>query len=476
VPRQVQDTPKAALAAGERQSIAGLKALRADAKLKQILSGATMALASKVIGAGAGFVFNMLLARQMGANNYGLFSFVLSLVAILSIISALGLNIAAVGFITAYAIEERWAQLRGMVRWGTSRVYLLSIGVAGCLVLVATIPVFAIEEAERRCMSIGSGIVVCGAVAIAQAGMLRGLRRVVIAELAESGGFRSVFSLLAVLAALAWGKKVASAEQGLWIATLSAVIALLITTIILYRSLPQPARVSEATYRPREWVRMTLPFALMAAAGMIQVQVDIFMLRYFAPLRDIGIFSAATRISMLVGFGVASVSAVMSPVIAEMFTLGRRDELQRLIYQTSALTSVAAATVCIAGAVWGHSVLQFFGPEFVAGYHTLLILLFTQCLNALAGNTVFLMSMMGHQATAARAIVVAVVINIGLNVLLIPCFGMEGAAWSSLAATFLWRTIANLHLSKHAKIHASALVLVTDYLREKIFAVARSQV
>jgi O-antigen/teichoic acid export membrane protein len=91
----------------------------------------------------------------------------------------------------------------------------------------------------------------------------------------------------------------------------------------------------------------------MGAAFMIQAQIDIFMLRYFAPLSDVGIFSAASRISMLVGFGVGSMSAVMSPNIAEMFTLGRREELQKLLYQTSALASLSAALVCLAGIVWG---------------------------------------------------------------------------------------------------------------------------
>lgn len=344
-----------------------LKGLRADVKLKQVVAGATLTLASKVIGAGAGFSFNVILAREMGANAYGLFSFVLSLVAILSIISALGLNTAAAGFVAAYAVEKRWSLLRGVVSWGISRVYLLSLAIAGCLVLVALLPAFAIKETECRCLIIGSGIVVCGGIAIAQAGMLRGLRHVVIAELAESGGFRSVFSLLAVLTALAFGMHVADAESGLWIATLSALLALLVTTIALHRRLPEPARATAATYRPQEWIRMTVPFALMGAAFMIQAQIDIFMLRYFAPLSDVGIFSAASRISMLVGFGVGSMSAVMSPNIAEMFTLGRREELQKLLYQTSALASLSAALVCLAGIVWGHGVLRLFGPEFVAG-------------------------------------------------------------------------------------------------------------
>jgi O-antigen/teichoic acid export membrane protein len=445
-----------------------LSVLHIDARLKQVVSRATVTLFTKVIGAGAGFAFNVMLARQMGADEYGLFSFVLSLSAILSIVSALGLNTAAVAFIASYAVEKRWALLRGIVRWGLSRVYLLSFAVAGCLALVALLPAFGIDPAERRCLLIGSGIVVCGAVAIAQAGMLRGLRHVVVAELAESGGFRSLFSLIALLAALLLGRHVADAEQGLWIATLSAALALLVTSITLHRRLPAAARSSSPDYRPREWLRMALPLALITSAFMIQAQVDVFMVRCFTPLRDVGIFSAATRISMLVGFGVVSMSAVMSPIIAEMFTLGRHAELQKLIYQTSAVTSLAAAGVCLAGGIWGHAVLSLFGAEFVSGYPTLLILLFTQCLNALAGNAVFLMSMTGHQLVAVRAIAAAVVLNVVLNAVLIPRFGIEGAAWGSLAATVLWRSMVNMHLSEHAQINVSALVPVAGYVKRKV--------
>jgi O-antigen/teichoic acid export membrane protein len=444
-----------------------LTALRTDVRLKRVLAAAAATLASKVLAASAGFAFNVILARQLGADDYGLFSYVLTLMVMLSLISAFGLNTAAVRFVASYAVDERWALLRGLLRWSTSSVFLLSVAVAGCLVLIAVFPVFAIEEKERRCMLIGSGIVVFGAVATAQAGVLRGLKRFVVAELAESGGFRSLFSLLTVLIMLACGKNIANADQGIWIAALSTMLVLLLTTTILYHRLPEPARISERIYRPREWAKTSVPLALVAAVFMLQTQIDIFMLYHLATIQDVGIFSAASRISVLVAFGVVSMSAVMAPTIAEMFTLGRREELQKLIYQTSALTSLAAAAVCLAGAVWGRTVLQLFGMEFVGGHRTLLILLVGQCFNALAGNTVFLMSMTGYQAVALRIVIVAVLANIGLNSILIPHFGMEGAAWGSLIASLTWRTTMTSYLVKNTNIRSSCAMFIVDSLRGK---------
>jgi O-antigen/teichoic acid export membrane protein len=445
-----------------------LRTLRTDARLKHVLGDAAFILTSKVLAAGAGFAFNVLLARQLGADDYGLFSYVLSLVAVLSLISAFGLNTAAVRFVASYAVEERWALLRGLLRWSTSRVFLLGAVVAGCLMLIAVLPVFAIEEEERRCLLIGGGIVVFGAVVTAQAGVLRGLKHFIVAELAESGGFRSLFSLLAVLIALACDKNIADAGQGIWIAALSTMLVLVLTTITLHRCLPEPARISNRMYSSREWAKTSFPLVLVTAAFMLQTQVDIFMLHHLAPVQDVGIFSAASRISMLVGFGVVSMNAVMAPTIAEMFTLGRREELQKLIYQTSVLTSLAAAAVCLAGALWGRIVLQLFGTEFAGGHRTLLILLVGQCLNALAGNTVFLMSMTGYQAAALRIVIVAVLANIVLNSILIPRLGMEGAAWGSLVATLVWRTTMTSYLIKNTNIRSSAAMVIVDFLRKKV--------
>jgi O-antigen/teichoic acid export membrane protein len=76
----------------------------------------------------------------------------------------------------------------------------------------------------------------------------------------------------------------------------------------------------------------------------------------------------------------------------------------------------------------GKTILSLFGPEFVAGYPVMVVLSIGLLIRALAGPLQGLLVVTGRQNVAAFALAVTVVINITLNILLIPKYGLMGAA------------------------------------------------
>lgn len=88
----------------------------------------------------------------------------------------------------------------------------------------------------------------------------------------------------------------------------------------------------------------------------------------------------------------------------------------------------------------GPTLLELFGSEFSVGYDVVTILLVGQIVNALAGSVGFIMIMTKHQKEAAWIVSISAAINIALNYLLIPQFGLEGAA----VATALTMVVRNV--------------------------------
>lgn len=438
--------------------------LKVDPHGRHLLRGAIWTFGSKLVTAGAGFLLNILLARQMGIEEFGLFSYVLSLTLLLATLSCFGLNQAAIRFVAAYVIQEKWSLLRGFVHGSQLFAFVLSAIVATALGMYASS--VALPVNERRTLLIGSATVLISSMIIVQAGFLRGLKRVSFAELVENGGLRSLLALVLLAVLLASGRHFDAAPQGMVLILLSTGMALVGTIVVLGRTLPPQMSGCASVYHATEWLTTALPMFLIAGAVLAQSQVNILMLRHLASIEDVGIFAATARLAILVGFGLSAANAALAPAIAEMYAVGRLKDLQRIIYQTSLLTSAAALCLCVAGIVGGAFALDLFGPGFESGYPALLILLAAEGFNALAGSTGYLMTLTGLQRPASVIVIVTVIVNVALNAVLIPAYGMAGAATSTLVSTVGWNTAMLLFLYVKADIRSTPLLIVIDFLRK----------
>jgi O-antigen/teichoic acid export membrane protein len=103
------------------------------------------------------------------------------------------------------------------------------------------------------------------------------------------------------------------------------------------------------------------------------------------------------------------------------------------------LTAISAGLFFL---LLGRPALSFiFGPEFGAAYLPLLILCAGQLVNAATGCAILLLNMTGNERYPLLATMVAAFLNVMLNLLLIPPYGIHGAAIataSSTAALQLW--------------------------------------
>jgi O-antigen/teichoic acid export membrane protein len=82
----------------------------------------------------------------------------------------------------------------------------------------------------------------------------------------------------------------------------------------------------------------------------------------------------------------------------------------------------------------GKPMLVLFGPEFTSGYPLLFLLVFGVVARAAVGPCESLLTMSGNQNICAAVYAMTLAFNIGLNVVLIPHFGLWGAAMATAFA------------------------------------------
>jgi len=100
-----------------------------------------------------------------------------------------------------------------------------------------------------------------------------------------------------------------------------------------------------------------------------------------------------------------------------------------------------------------------FGPGYAGGHTTLAILALGQLVNAGMGSVGVLLNMTGHERDTLRGVAIAAVANVVLGLVLIPLFGLEGAATATAVTLIIWNLLLRQAVWRRIQIETLAFSL-----------------
>ncbi|PZO77655.1 MAG: multi antimicrobial extrusion protein MatE [Mesorhizobium amorphae] len=384
-----------------------------------------IAFAIRILSAVIGFVSQVLMARWMGTFDYGIFVLVWLVVVIAGSLSCLGFHTSVVRFVPEYRERNMLAELRGIV--ATSRVFVL---VASSVLTALGLLVFWLFRDRVAPFYVAPfmlGFLCLPMVALGDT--MQGLARSrswAIAALAPTFILRPVLILVVMAAAVGLGYP-PNAE----VAVISALIATYLTTIgqvvvisgwMSREMVPGPSRVLL-----RHWLVVSLPIFLSESFFFLLTNADVLMVGVYMQPDDVGVYFATVKTLALVHFVYFAVKAGAAQRYAQ-FTHGNPEGLAAFARETVSWTFWPSLLMSLAVLLAGEPLLALFGPEFVSGYWLLFPLLAGVIMRAAIGPAEALLTMSGHQNACAAVFAATLVFNIALSVVLIPHFGLWGAA------------------------------------------------
>ena len=166
------------------------------------------------------------------------------------------------------------------------------------------------------------------------------------------------------------------------------------------------------------------------------------MLGIFRPAEDVGVYRVAAQGAGLVAFGLQVANVVIAPQIASLYAQGNLERLQQLSTGCARAVLLFALPTALAFVVAGGSFAAWvFGPEFLRAHTPLALLAIGQLVNSAMGSVTFLLTMSGHERVAARFMLMTAVANVVMNLVLIPPFGMAGAAVATATTMSIWNIL-----------------------------------
>ncbi len=394
----------------------------ADADLKEVLRGSAIAFAVKILAAGSAFAMNVVIARQLGVDEAGLFFLAYTIVFIAAAVSRLGLDNTFVRFIAVHHASNEWGRIKGLYQTGLRWSLLASLCVATLLWLFADYlaaevfgkPAFA---DVMRIMALGIPLT---ALFTIHANALQGIKRI-----PQSMTVLSVAAPLAllILALFVWPQNSVVAG-GLFVGASGLALAL----GAYWWLQPTITRASALPVDRSEILASSLPLLAVVVLSQTVAWSSQIMLGAWASSTDIAVFSAAQRTAMLTSFVLVAVNSIAAPKFAAMYRAQQHDALRRTAVNATRLMVLFALAPLALLLALPHLILLLFGSEFTIGATALQILAIGQFINVATGSVGFLLSMTGHEKLLRNNVLIAAVTTLALGVTLIPPHGIIGAA------------------------------------------------
>lgn len=418
-------------------------ALAGDRLSGPIAQGAAATFTLKTFHTVLRIVISFGLARSLGPAGYGAYSFALACIGVLNVFAMFGFNSVLVRDVASYQARSQWPLLHGLLQRSRHLPAMFSVGLA----LAAAGVVWAMSGNMERSTVTTLWIAMLVLPFLTMAGItqsvMMGFHRVVLAQVPMALVQPLFFLiLLGVSAALLE----ASLDAAFVIALFGLSVMVALGAALKFAHGVKAGHLQKAMpeYATAAWLRSAARFAVISGLNVLGASLGVLMLGLMAGPEATGIFGLANAAAALVALPLMAVNAPLAPAVSAIFSDGNKAKLQQLATKAARSALLFSLPLAVVFALFGDGILSLFGSGFTAGYTALVILSAAQVVNAGAGSVGVLLQMTGNERDVGRGLALALAVNFIINLVLIPLWGVNGAAMgaaANLIATNVWFAI-----------------------------------
>lgn len=403
----------------------------------------------RAFGAFIQFCFQILVARQWGVENFGLFSTALTLTIVSSMVARWGVDQWVLRELPATTATGNPRSFVSVLTNGMVFVLGVSALVTLCLwaasASMASLFMGGDSEVAEGLFKIMTLSIIPFAVLNFFAESFRAVNRHLLATLLQTALVPFLSVLLLIGFSLADEKALTQVAEAYATACL---LAFVVGALFLGRVYRAHAGAGRFVWLLKDMAGEATSMAMVVLLSTWLAYADILILGYFHGPSEVGLYSAAQRIVLLLGFVLVSLNSLLGPRFALLIKQGKQAELFELYGRTVKLTIMAGAPIVVLLAAFSGWFLSWFGPTFVAAQYALLILLLGQLFNALTGPVGVLMMMGQHTATLRSYTFITALTHLPVALVLTPLFGAVGAAAATCTGVVMlnalcWRFVEN---------------------------------
>ena len=398
------------------------------------------------------FLLSLFLTNSFSAEIVGQYDFVRSFLMILSGASLLGTNQAIIYYSGILTSKKSFGSIKSIY---FKMNFLILVA---CAILYTPLLVIDKEiinqifnkQGAYELVSLSLQGLVFYSITMLNIDTIRALKHTLISE-----GFRNIFRYTPFFIFSIILYIIDSPEDLVLWFIYSFVVIFVISTAVVYfflfnKNFPKSAAHN---FSSTEILRASYPMALSAISYFLMQSTDVLFISAYDTFESVAYYSIAVKLATVTALALISVNIVIAPKIASIYNDKNFSQLKLILKKATRINVVISLPIIILLLFFSEYVLSTFGSNYILAKNALWILLIAQFFNSITGPSSLYLNMTGRQKKLNVILVISLFINVVLNIILVPDFGMLGAAISTTTSFVI------------SKILASALVFYLDNVK-----------
>lgn len=436
--------------------------------LQKIAKGSTVVFIGTIVSLLLGFLARVIMVRFSTQSEYGVYSLALTIVSIGTTVSTLGLEEGNTRYIAYLRGKNEKKGIHDTI-FSSIIIALIASILVVCLVFFASdylaMKIFKEPDISfvLKIMSISIPFTVLINIIVS---IFRGFDKTFV-KVYFNSILRPALYLLLLGITIILGH---SFVEMISVYVISLLITFLLLFIYFMKNTPIKLilRQAKINHNTKKILQFSIPLLTVSLLLTVMSWTDTLMLGYFKTAEIVAAYSAAYPLANLLSPGINSIGFLYVPIIANLYGKNNIKEIEYINGNSTKWCFIITLPIFFIFFLFPEFILNYiYGPHYVSSSSVLQILSMGFVMNSFFGLNYYTLMAAGKSRLLMNCSLISTIINIFLNLILIPSFGMVGAAVASAVSFTLIEIYMTLKLYQFLKIHPFTKI----YLRFTVLAV-----
>lgn len=393
----------------------------------QVVFRSVIVLLLKLLASGLGFGLYFYIAKQLSITEFGLFSLAMTCLLFSAAFAKQGFEQAIVKY-TALLVKQKTG-----VSLERSFYRYIIVYSSVCSAIVLTVLLLLSESVVTVIFNQRKLIYLLPYVALLT---VTQTWLTVNSSYLKGKGFSSLSMLftgvvtLSICLVLCLLMKPDTALATIKLYTVSGALACLISFVITLIKYSKIKPLNDVPWKGnRNFLALSRSLFVISLAALLTQQLAVLILARYVSLEDVGIYSLALKISLLISYPLVAINVVTSPLYARYFANNEFRQLKNLARSNQKVLLLLATLLVVVEVIVIDSIALFFGEDYLGIVPVVKILIIGQWFNVSTGSAVSILIMAGYEKVQRRITLIITAIYVILLLLVVPTYELYGAAW-----------------------------------------------
>ena len=420
--------------------------LISDTRFSEILTGSVWALGARVIATVLSMAFSVIVARMYGAEVVGIVAVINSFLMLATMFTVLGTPTSVLRLIPEHLTKYSPTSAFNVYRKTQYMVIGISVITGALFFFSANLIADKIFSKPHLSyyFALASVFVVFQSMMLLNTQAVRGLRLIKIFAMMQL--LPQTFNLLFLTAV---GLLRPGRDVPIYAILFGFAMTGIIGWVIMELAFKKRMQPDDNVHSMPGRTILSISFPMLMTATMMFLigQTGVLMLGMFRTEAEVGYYAIAVKLATLTTFVLQAVNSMAGPKFSELFYTGKIDELFHIAKKSAKLIFAITLPILLCFLIFGKLILSIvFGQDFAIAYPALVPLLIGQFVSSISGSTGIFMNMTGNQIVFRNIMFIATVLNVGLNLWLIPVIGFIGAALAAMISLCFWNITTLIYI------------------------------